>query len=735
MFWQKDTANDSVNLTTKSRYTTIVVSIALFLVFDLGVLVLNFYVASAIKADAVAVNLAGRQRMLSQRTVKTLLQLDSDLLNERSIDRSLKELRTTIGLFDSTLFAFRDGNTVTGADGKPIFIPAAETAAGKAAVSEGIIIWDTYQDLINKAIPDGEQISEENLSKAIAYANNNNLRLLKLMNDLTIDLEGVAAQKAETLRFIQATGITLALINFGIILFHFIGNLRRSDDRAKKYADDLENTNNALATTTSQLAAAKEQTDQIMETVNEGLFLLEGDGRIDDQYSRELDRMFPGKPLANIQLLELLAPMVDGKTWEMTRDFLPLVFQGRIKEKMLLNVNPLEQVEVHTSGSDAGPSKILSFSFNRIPNEDGVIERVLVTVRDITTRIRLEEELANSKAKAKEQADLMFGILHIDPQRLREFLEQTDQRLNSINQQLRQSETGSGNLKKLVGDIFREIHAVKGDAGLLGLDLFEETVHAFEDKLNEMRDRPNLSGPDFVGLTIDLNDLRRLRQETMELVERIAGLNKTFDLGSSSGTAQSGLSQLVPELNDLIAQLGENLNKSADLNGASFDPGMLSQHDATELRDIVIQLVKNSLAHGIEPPAERKSQGKQPRGRLSLSTHRDGNDILLTLRDDGRGLQLDKIRQRAIEQQLISSQQAQQMNSSELAALIFKPGFSTAESADTSAGRGVGMDIVRERIAALGGKLRLSYSQGQFSEFVIRLPVSDSADDLSEQAA
>ena len=143
----------------KSRYTMIIVSIALFLVFDLGVLVLNFYVASAIKEDAVAVNLAGRQRMLSQRTVKTLLQLDNDLANEREPVHSLIELKKTIGLFDTTLFAFRDGGNVTGASGQHVLLSPADTEGGRVAVREGVGIWERYRTLIGNAIPEGVPVN------------------------------------------------------------------------------------------------------------------------------------------------------------------------------------------------------------------------------------------------------------------------------------------------------------------------------------------------------------------------------------------------------------------------------------------------------------------------------------------------------------------------------------------------------------------------------------------------
>jgi two-component system chemotaxis sensor kinase CheA len=141
-----------------------------------------------------------------------------------------------------------------------------------------------------------------------------------------------------------------------------------------------------------------------------------------------------------------------------------------------------------------------------------------------------------------------------------------------------------------------------------------------------------------------------------------------------------------------------------------------------ELADPLMHMIRNAVDHGIESPQLRIQNGKPPEGSIQLRAfHRDGG-IVISISDDGRGMDPSIIRKKAIERQLITVNDV--LNTSEIFDLIFQPGFSTAETITEVSGRGVGMDVVRGHIAHLRGRVEVQSTLGEGSEFRIRLPLT-----------
>lgn len=143
-----------------------------------------------------------------------------------------------------------------------------------------------------------------------------------------------------------------------------------------------------------------------------------------------------------------------------------------------------------------------------------------------------------------------------------------------------------------------------------------------------------------------------------------------------------------------------------------------------KLGDVLVHLLRNAIDHGIEPPEERERLGKPRAGKLELIAKRDRSHVVIIVRDDGKGIDPEKVKKKAIEKGLITPEQAAEMGDEEAINLIFLPGFSTAEKVTDVSGRGVGMDVVQDVIKALNGSISVKTEVGKGSTFTLKLPIS-----------
>ncbi|WIF94659.1 chemotaxis protein CheA [Caminicella sporogenes] len=173
----------------------------------------------------------------------------------------------------------------------------------------------------------------------------------------------------------------------------------------------------------------------------------------------------------------------------------------------------------------------------------------------------------------------------------------------------------------------------------------------------------------------------------------------------------------------MVRDLSKELGKDITLNMTGED----TEVDRTvidEIGDPLIHLIRNSIDHGIEDPATRKKLNKPDSGTVALRAYPDGNNVVIEVEDDGKGIDLEKIKAKAISKNLITKESAENMNEQELINLLFKPGFSTAEKISDISGRGVGLDVVKTKIESLGGLVEVHSELNKGTKFIIRLPLT-----------
>jgi two-component system chemotaxis sensor kinase CheA len=170
---------------------------------------------------------------------------------------------------------------------------------------------------------------------------------------------------------------------------------------------------------------------------------------------------------------------------------------------------------------------------------------------------------------------------------------------------------------------------------------------------------------------------------------------------------------------DLSQSLGRRVRLQVEGQDTELDKSLLEA-----IKDPLTHAVRNSLDHGIEPPDVRQAAGKNPEGTLKLRAAQEGSHVIIEVYDDGAGISVDKIRKKAVERGLITTQRAARQSERELLQLIFVPGFSTAAAVTNVSGRGVGMDVVRTNVEKIGGKVEIDSRAGKGTTLRMRIPLT-----------
>ena len=291
-------------------------------------------------------------------------------------------------------------------------------------------------------------------------------------------------------------------------------------------------------------------------------------------------------------------------------------------------------------------------------------------------------------------ADIEAEVAEIQPERRQEERRTDDRRVEDRRNTATKSAApakGGGSIRVDIGKIDSLINMVgelvitQSMLGMLGEDFNMSRL----EKLNE-----------------GLNQLERHTRELQESVMQIRMLPISFTF--------SRFPRLV---HDLSSQMGKKIELEMIGEDTEVDKTVIEK-----IGDPLVHLVRNSLDHGIEMPQDRVAAGKAESGKIQLIASHKGGNIVIEIRDDGRGLNREKIVEKALEKGVI--QDAGGLSDKQIYELIFEPGFSTADTVSDVSGRGVGMDVVRRNINELGGGIDIESTPGKGSAIIIRLPLT-----------
>jgi signal transduction histidine kinase len=451
------------------------------------------------------------------------------------------------------------------------------------------------------------------------------------------------------------------------------------------------------------------QMRQVLATLQEGLLLVTPDRRIGAEYSRSVEALFATDRVAGRRLEALLAEVLDADRCALAADYLDRLFDPRVIESLVVKVNPLLRVAARAGGK----AKVLEFRFARAV-EGGRIGHVLVKVEDVSRREQLARELEAQRERADQRLELAMALTQTEPTAVGPFLAA----VHRLVFELELLSAGGAPEQAAVDDGFRRAHRLKGEAGLLRLLPFESALHRLEDALTALR-RSAGDG----ALSVALGELDGLRRDAAELIERFrsfgegaGGDRRLAPGGGAPPVPATPTAELASELSRLVERAAADLGKRALLR-AGFGPDEVPPHWRGLLRDVLVQLVRNAVAHGVEVPEERRRRGKPEVGtvQVALRSYPIEGWLEVVVQDDGRGLDRAAIERRAAELGVEAGERWRE--------LLFRPGFSTAGSAHLHAGRGVGLDAVRDLVNGGGGRVELHSEPGRWCAVQVLLPL------------
>jgi two-component system, chemotaxis family, sensor kinase CheA len=716
--------------------------IALVVVLGLSfvgiVLVPGLELASEVAQSSTALKLLGEQQR-NPPVIRAALESVHDRLGARGyIQESLDQLRASTSKLDAALHEMTVERSsswlalTTGSSSSGVPMAGQHSAQLLEAWARELVVLNPvlayhgvpYQDNESTGtnLNDSGRDLERDVNAALRTSRHSLPMLEQEFSAIATELQSSNVRSATQLRLVMLSGLLIALAL--VVLVTVLLSARQRQD--------------------GSLREARQQTADILRTVKDGLFLLDQQLVIGSAYSGALETLFQRKDFAGLAFEDLLKNIVSERTLATALKFVKILWAERTNEKLVKTINPLGEVEVHLdAGNGKFDTRYLQFDFHRV-RVDGEMTQVLVSVSDVSARVDLAKELQASQSQAQGQVDTLLGILHIDPAQLTSFLSDSNAAMKMINAVLREPTREEGVFRKKLDTLFRQVHSVKGEAAALGLSSIETRAHAFEDDLKALREKPALSGNDFLPLVIKLDDLLTHLQSVSDLVSRLSRLQGTQpDVAHTitavlqeekqkqqGAKADSGVAATLQQLAERVAR--EN-NKEATLQCIGFDT--VPEDLRRAVKDIGVQAVRNAVVHGIELPADRLTAGKPRQGVIRLSFQDLGEaGYKLIVEDDGQGLSTDRIKEVALKKGFITPERALTLDTKQVYSLLFHPGFSTLDTATKDAGRGVGMNLIADLTNQMGGRVSVATNQGKFTRLTMTLPRTVKRADDTEAA-
>ncbi|BCE01052.1 ATP-binding protein [Marinicellulosiphila megalodicopiae] len=691
------------------------------MIFDAAVLFLNINQSYKLANDAHAIHLANRQESLLHKMHAGLLKAQNDIYtNSIDANSDFEELEIPYRQFDEVIDSFYYGASLIGLDqGNDQLLNEQDyRQANEQALIQMQSMWQQYRHIISLIAYSNYTMDLSNpyevaqlklkIEMALQMSDQYVGKLATLSTEFANSVESFAEQKTKDMRLLQQISIVLSILFLVFILFYAVRKMSKSDEVTKKVQKELV---------------------LILDTVDDGLFLLDEDNIIGNQYSKNSKKIiFENKDendFVGHDFLELIKSQVSEQTLQEAESFLHVMFSQHAEVELLTQLNPLNkiQTQMYDAKTQNFVTRYLNFDF--IPaKEKGRLKHLLVKVTDISKQIELESALKKIDESSNMDFQLLLSLLDSNSQDLFDFIKNIQNSLTKINSVLQNQDNDSFSLIRKLNEISAITHKVKGEATTINLPVFVAQIHDFEHIIVTLRDQKNIQANDLLPITVKLKQTREFSNKVLQLVKSLNGNDRIIQNENKISKVSAIDSAIYPfhPFENLASVVSKDMGKSLRLDLNEFNKKDIPNSIKEDVDQILTQLIRNSVCHGIESKSLRSALGKSFEGVIKITSKVEGNQLILSIKDDGQGINVMKIKARVLKSKLMDENTLSKISHKELIRYLFNPGFTTVDAQDTThAGHGIGLYSVKHLINNLNGKLFLKFKPREYTEFKISI--------------
>ncbi len=460
--------------------------------------------------------------------------------------------------------------------------------------------------------------------------------------------------------------------------------------------------------------------NDLLDNSGEGFLSFNADLHIENGYSKECERLF-GKELVKKDISEVLFAH-DSEKREIFQKAIKNILEvdDDFSKQMILSLLPKELKKENL---------IIKLEYKLLKND-----RFMLVASDISENIKLQKRLEDERQKQS-----MIVAVVSNPSEFNLLINDFKTFLKNIDKHLLNSKS----------EFYRQIHTFKGLFAQKQMNTLVKNLHTLESQITK-------SIKTDTKIEIDVNELSSWLQEDLKIIKEILGedflqkfasepvdtkaiidIEQELTFLYQSGKIEKELFHtLLAKIQNLRAyslknllssypQLVQNIAKRLNKNIVNFEiEGDHSIKVPASYRDFIKSLVhvfRNCIDHGIEEPELRVNLGKNEYGKISCKIEQNENELKIVISDDGKGISLDLVKQKALKNRIIDEKQLSSLSNEDILKLIFEDNFSTNENITELSGRGVGLSAVKSELEKLGGELEIKTKEGQGSKFIFRI--------------